>query len=95
MARFPVKNFKPTGYRYDGLGRLIEIQVNHIGEAARYKITQHFSYGMAVYYGYWQEICFDRKGMAFIRDWSNYRDRTPHSHSRLYLHTFIKTQPVK
>lgn len=88
MARFPVKNFKPTGYRHDGLGKLIEIQVNHTGEAARYKITQHFSYGMVVYYGYWQEIQYDKKGAAFIRDWSNYHKTK--RHTSLYLHTFIE-----
>lgn len=88
MARYAIKSFKAHGYYFNG-GKLIEIQLNHTGEAARYKITQHFTTRTAVFYGYWQEIQYDKRGAAFIRDWSNYRKTKRHSH--LYLHNFTRT----
>lgn len=90
MARFSIKDFKPTGYRLDGLGKLIEIQISHTGEAARYKITQYFTQHTAIFYGYWQEIQYDKKGAAFIRDWSNYHKTK--RHTRLYLNRFMRTR---
>lgn len=94
MARYAIKDFKSHGYRCDGFGRLIEIQLNRTGEAARYKITQYFTTrATAVFYGYWQEIQYDKKDEAYINDWSNYHKTK--RHTRLYLHTFIKTQPTK
>lgn len=88
MARFPIKDFRATGYAYGESGKRIEIQINRTGEAARYKITQHFTQHTAVYYGYWQEIQYDEKGAAYINDWSNYKRRK--RRARLYLHKFMR-----
>lgn len=95
MARFPIKDFKVTGYAYNSNGKLIEIQISRTGEAARYKITQYFTQHTVVYYGYWQEIQYDKNGEAFINDWSNYKKRK--QHTRLYLYRFMRAnaQPQK
>ena len=88
MARYAIKSFKAHGYFYDGSKR-IEIQLSHTGEAARYKITQYFTQHIAIFYGYWQEIKYDKKGAAFIHDWSNYHKTK--RHTRLYLYRFMST----
>lgn len=88
MARYAIKNFKAHGYCYD-CGKQIEIQINRTGEAARYKITQYFTQHTAIFYGYWQEIQYDKRGEAFIRDWSNYHKTK--RHTRLYLNRFMST----
>lgn len=89
MARYAIKDFKSHGYCYDNHGKHIEIQISRTGEAARYKITQHFTQNVAVFYGYWQEIQYDKKGAAYINDWSNYHKTK--RHTRLYLHKFWRT----
>ena len=87
MARYAIKSFKAHGFYCDySHGKFIEIQISYTGEAARYKITQHFTQNVAVFYGYWQEIQYNKKGEAFIRDWSNYHKVK--SHTRLYLNRF-------
>lgn len=88
MARYAIKNFKAHGYCYD-YGKQIEIQINRTGEAARYRITQYFTQHTAIFYGYWQEIQYDKKGEPFIRDWSNYHKTK--RHTRLYLNRFMCT----
>lgn len=87
MARYAIKSFKAHGYCYDG-SKQIEIQISRTGEAARYKITQNFTTHMAVFYGYWQEIRYSKRGRAFIRNWSNYHKTK--RHTRLYLDHFMR-----
>lgn len=84
------KSFKASAY-YFNRGDLIEVQLDHTGEMARYKITQSYTAPdtAVVFYGRWQEIQHNRAGVPFIRNWSNYHKTK--RHTRLYFYDFMVT----
>lgn len=89
MARYAIKSFKADGYCYDG-SKQIEIQISYTGEAARYKITLSTVFNTIIFYGYWQEIRYNKRGRPYIHNWSNYRKAK--RCTRLYLDRLMHTK---